>query len=64
MIELADEFASMVRDRKECELTGWLDRAEKHPSIRGFAKRLRQDESAVRAGLSLPWSNGPVEGAV
>jgi transposase len=30
----------------------------------GFAVGLRQDIAAVRAGLSLPWSNGPTEGHI
>lgn len=32
--------------------------------LRGFARGLRRDESAVMAGLSEKWSNGPVEAAV
>ena len=31
--------------------------------MRGFASSLQQDQAAVEAGLSLPWSNGPVEGS-
>jgi transposase len=31
---------------------------------RAFAKDLRKDEAAVRAGLSLVWSNGPTEGCL
>jgi len=30
----------------------------------GFAAGLRQDEAAVGAALTTPWSNGPVEGQV
>jgi transposase len=29
-----------------------------------FAQGLREDLTAVTAGLTLPWSNGPVEGQV
>ncbi len=29
-----------------------------------FARGLREDLAAVTAGLTLPWSNGPVEGQV
>ena len=29
-----------------------------------FAKGLERDEAAVRTSLSLPWSQGPVEGAI
>jgi transposase len=34
------------------------------PELRTFARGLRPDEPAVRAGIGLPWSNGPVEGRV
>jgi transposase len=34
------------------------------PELRTFARGLRQDEAAVRAGIELPRSNGPVEGHV
>ncbi len=30
----------------------------------GFAASLRQDEAAVRAAMTEPWSNGAVEGKV
>jgi transposase len=29
-----------------------------------FAKRLREDYDSVKAGVTLPWSNGPVEGHI
>ncbi|MDP9475468.1 MAG: transposase, partial [Actinomycetota bacterium] len=32
--------------------------------MRRFAKGLRKDLAAVRAGLTQSWSNGPVEGFV
>ncbi len=32
--------------------------------MRHFAKGLRKDLSAVRAGLTERWSNGPVEGFI
>ena len=33
-------------------------------ALRRFAKGLRQDYAAVQAALSVPWSNGPVEGQI
>ena len=33
-------------------------------TIRVFARSLQRDFDAVRAALTLPWSNGPVEGHV
>ena len=32
--------------------------------LRGFAEGLKQDEAAVKAELSLEWSNGQVEGQI
>jgi len=34
------------------------------PDLRGFVTGLISDIDAVRAALSQPWSNGPVEGQV
>jgi transposase len=63
-IDLAEDFASLVRDRRVAGLDDWLTRAETISVFRPFVQGLRRDEAAVRAGLGLPWSNGPVEGAI
>jgi transposase len=34
------------------------------PEFKSFAKGIQQDKAAVLAGLTLPWSNGPLEGHV
>jgi transposase len=60
----AEEFAGLVRERSGAGVDGWLNRADAIPTLKSFAAGLRRDEAAVRAGLTLPWSNGPVEGAV
>jgi transposase len=64
--ELAQEFATIVRQRQESHLPVWLGKAthSQVASLRSFATGLRQDESAVTAALSLPWSNGPTEGHI
>ncbi len=36
----------------------------KIPELNGFARSLSRDKDAVLAALSLPWSNGQVEGQV
>ena len=41
----------------------WLEVARDGP-LRGFAAGIRRDLAAVRAGLSEPWSTGPVEGQI
>ena len=47
-------------------LTAWITTAEQAalPSISRFATGLTTDLAAVTAGLSLPFSSGPVEGNV
>ena len=65
-LALATEFAEMVRKESERPVAEWLDRAAQcvAAELRGFAEGLRQDEAAVGAALTEPWSNGPVEGQV
>lgn len=65
-LDLAGEFAEMVRKRSQLSLAQWLAKAEASPcaELRNFAAGLRQDEAAVGAALTEPWSNGPVEGQV
>jgi transposase len=65
-LDLAEEFAQMVRERSKVPLAGWLAKAEASgcAELRNFAAGLRTDEAAVAAALAEPWSNGPVEGKV
>jgi transposase len=65
-IELTERFGELVRGRSAQGLGAWLEQAEASglPEFCGLARSIRQDEAAVRAGLSEPWSNGPVEGRI
>lgn len=63
-LEAVEQFAALIRERNGAGLDGWLVRAEAVPTLRAFASGLRRDEAAVRAGITVPWSDGPVEGAV
>jgi transposase len=56
----------MIRERTGHQLDAWLCSAEasRLPEFKSFAKGIQQDKAAVLAGLTLPWSNGPVEGHV
>jgi transposase len=65
-ITLAKEFAELVRTRNPEGLEPWLARAQDSPlpAFRNFAKKLDADREAVRAAMSLAWSNGPVEGQI
>jgi len=65
-VSLTQAFATMVRQRQADEFDAWLEQVSECevPDLRRFALGLRQDYAAVHAALSLPWSNGPVEGHI
>ena len=63
VIALAREFRAMVRERRADGLDPWFAATE-GTALAGFAGGLKRDLAAVRAGLSLSWSSGPVEGQV
>ena len=65
-VTLAEEFAALVRGRKPERLDPWLQRAQDSavPALQRFAKRLSLDYDAVRAAVTLAWSNGQVEGQI
>jgi transposase len=65
-VTLARDFADLVRTRQPERLEGWLTRATTSAgaALQRFAQGLRDDYAAVKAGLTLPWSNGPVEGHI
>jgi transposase len=65
-LDLAAEFAAMVRQQLAVPLAEWVVKAEGSgcAELRSFASGLRQDEAAVAAALTESWSNGPVEGQV
>ncbi len=65
-VALAEEFTGLIRDHAPDRLDPWLQRAGNSTvrQLRGFAKRLRADYDAVRAGVALAWSNGQTEGQV
>ena len=64
---LSQEFAEMVKERRASELENWIARARASDGVADlarFAEGLESDLGAVKAALSLPWSNGQVEGQV
>jgi transposase len=65
-IGLAQDFCAIVRQRQADRFDQWLARAIASgvAPLRRFARGLRTDYEAVKAGLRLPWSNGPVEGHI
>lgn len=63
---LAQAFVQMVREHTGQQLEIWLSLVEESalPELESFAKGIRQDKAAVLAGLTLVYSNGPLEGHV
>jgi transposase len=63
-IDLAQDFTHLLRQRQPEHLEPWLERASTRAleAVRRLASGLRDDYAAVKAGVTLPWSSGPVEG--
>ncbi len=64
--ELIHDFTTMLRERQGERLDAWLEKAENQgiSELRSFAQGLKRDYDAVKAGLTLKWSQGAVEGHV
>jgi transposase len=65
-IDLAQDFATLVRQRQPTQLDPWLQRATTSTleALQRFAAGLSEDYAAVKAGVTLPWRSGPVEGHI
>jgi transposase len=65
-VQLAQQFATMVRERQAAKLEQWLDEAAESgiKALRSLANGLRGDFAAVQAALTVSWSNGRTEGSV
>jgi transposase len=65
-VQLTQVFAGLVRDQHVDQLDDWLEQASASAAapFQNFAASLRRDYAAVRAGLSLAWSSGQVEGQI
>jgi transposase len=65
-IALAQDFLSLVRQRQPEALDPWRHRATASSleALRRFATGLAEDYAAVKAGVTLHWSSGPVEGHI
>jgi transposase len=63
---LAQQFLLLVRQRDLSAFDGWLSAcvSSNVSELASFASGLQQDEAAVRAALTLPWSTGQVEGQI
>jgi transposase len=65
-ISLAQDFATIVRGRQHEQFDHWLEQAEQSgiAPLVSFAAGLRRDYAAVKAGVTLNYSNGPTEGHI
>jgi len=64
---LVEAFLQMVRERTgEQQLEAWLKEVEESrlEAFASFATNIQQDKDAILAGLTLPWSTGPLEGHI
>jgi len=64
--QLVLQGAAMIRQRQAADLDTWLQTCQASPSVelQNFVDVLRRDYAAVKAALTLSWSNGPVEGHI
>jgi transposase len=63
---LATEFKEIMKQQKSSCLQKWIKKviASGISELKSFAKSLLGDFDAVKNALTLPWSNGPVEGLI
>jgi transposase len=63
---LAQAFMQMLREHTGHQLDTWLSEVEASqlPELKSFARGIQHDKAAVLAGLTLPWSQGPLEGHI
>jgi transposase len=63
---LSQAFLALVRERRGDALEAWITEAAASgiAALTRFAQGLQEDLAAVKAGLTLPWSNGPAEGQI
>jgi transposase len=61
---LSQAFLALVRERRGDTLAAWMTEATASgiEALARFAQGLQEDLAAITAGLTLPGSNGPVEG--
>jgi hypothetical protein len=65
-IALARGFAQLLRARQPERLETWLQQAATSSLavFQRLAQNFQRDSAAVKAGVTLPWSSGPVEGHI
>jgi transposase len=65
-MDRAQDFATLVRPRQPTQLDPWRQRATTRAvdAVRRFATGLYEAYEVVKAGVTLPWSPGPMEGHI
>ncbi|MBE9601514.1 transposase [Pedobacter sp. MC2016-24] len=63
---LAREFRNLMENKLGKQLRGWIENVLRSgiSEIATFANGLLRDYQSIENAISLPWSNGPVEGNV
>ena len=61
--EIIAEFHLMIRRSAGAELLSWIERA-RASLVASFARGVTNDEAAVQAAITSPWSNGQTEGQI
>ncbi|WP_228811596.1 transposase [Nocardia otitidiscaviarum] len=64
LAELVHEFAQIMTNRHGNELDCWMKQVRESglPELEPFLTGIDQDHDAAVAGLTLPYSSGPIEG--
>jgi hypothetical protein len=64
--QLGHDFKQAFQLQSAEALSAWMEKASRSTfgAIHRFTTGLRRDEAAIAAAVSLPWSNGQVEGQV
>ncbi|GAC1358992.1 MAG: hypothetical protein NVSMB38_42410 [Ktedonobacteraceae bacterium] len=63
---LAQQLVTMVKERNALPLSAWFQDCQRSgvSDLMTFAQGLANERSALYAALTLPYSNGPVEGKI
>ena len=63
---LSEAFLAIVRERRGADLEAWMAGAISSgiAALARFARGLQDDLPAVKAGLTVEWSNGVTEGQI
>ena len=64
--QVAQQLRVMVKERNAASLQAWLDACigSQIVELEHCAQGLQNEFSALQAALTLPYSNGPVEGLI